>query len=146
MKKLANTGGLYADCYFLPQPLIILTGRCCHLERPYSSQISLDGFCLWRYPTSSFHWCMLFHVVLQENSLTGLTRERLYVCHFFWSIGALMHAVWYCHCRGVKGTPGFVGFETAKENLKTVTDISKVINTSVAFFCVPYCIGYWRIG
>lgn len=53
-----------------------------------------------------------------------------------WSIGALMHAYCGIATSGVLKGTWFVGFETAKENLKTVTDISKVISTSVAFFIV----------
>ncbi|MGC4104375.1 MFS transporter [Ferruginibacter sp.] len=64
------------------------------------------------------------------------TKKGFMYAIFFWSIGALLHAYCGIATSGVLKGTWFVGFETAKENLKTVTDVSKVLNTSVAFFII----------
>jgi MFS transporter, ACS family, hexuronate transporter len=62
------------------------------------------------------------------------TKKGFLYAIFFWSIGALLHAYCGIATSGVLKGTWFVGFSTAAENLKTVQDVSKVINVSVVFF------------
>lgn len=64
------------------------------------------------------------------------TKKGFMYAIFLWSVGALLHAYCGIATAGVLKGTWLVGFEAAKENLKTVADVSKVINTSVAFFIV----------
>lgn len=64
------------------------------------------------------------------------TKKGFSYAIFFWSIGALLHAYCGIATSGVLKGTWFVGFDTARENLKTVTDISKLMNISVTFFIV----------
>lgn len=51
-----------------------------------------------------------------------------------WSVGAILHAFSGIATSGLLTGNWFVGFEGAKEAISTVSNISKIINVSVAFF------------
>lgn len=53
---------------------------------------------------------------------------------FIWSIGAVLHAFCGIATSGILTGNWFVGFETAKEHIGTVQNISRVINVSVTLF------------
>jgi ACS family hexuronate transporter-like MFS transporter len=87
--------------------------------------------------TSIFSLVYAFSMLFAGKFIDWIdTKKGFMYAIFFWSIGALLHAYCGIATSGVLKGTWFVSFETAKENLKTVTDISRVINTSVAFFIV----------
>ena len=123
-EKLVSTGGQSADSYFATTiNYLDRQSFVTYLERPYCTWISLDRFGLWRY---HFHLLLVYAFSMFCREIpTGLIRRKGFYMPFFlerWSIAA-------CYCgiatAGVLKGTWFVGFETAKENLKTVTDISK---------------------
>jgi MFS transporter, ACS family, hexuronate transporter len=87
--------------------------------------------------TSIFSLVYAFSMLFAGKFIDWIdTKKGFMYAIFFWSVGALLHAYCGIATAGVLKGTWFVGFETAKENLKTVADVSKVINTSVAFFIV----------
>lgn len=87
--------------------------------------------------TSIFSLVYAFSMLFAGKFIDWIdTRKGFMYAIFLWSIGALMHAYCGIATAGVLKGTWFVGFETAKENLKTVADISKVVNLSVTFFII----------
>ncbi len=53
---------------------------------------------------------------------------------FVWSLGAILHAFCGIATSGIVADTWFVGFEGARETIATVSNVSKVLNVSVALF------------
>jgi len=64
------------------------------------------------------------------------TKKGFSIAIFIWSVGALLHAYCGIATSGVLNGTWLVSFTTAREHLRTVTDVAKVVNISVGFFLV----------
>src|SRR5690625_311265 len=62
------------------------------------------------------------------------TKKGFSIAILIWSVGAILHAFAGIATSGVLTGHWLVGFESAKEYIGTVEDVSKVVNISVIFF------------
>lgn len=87
--------------------------------------------------TATFSLMYAFSMLFAGKFIDWMgTKKGFLWAIFIWSIGACMHALCGIAASGVLTGSWFVGFEGAKNAIATVTNISKVINVSVAFFLI----------